>query len=173
MIDMLNRTVFVAVLLSATALTASAQVKPVLPSDAAGRPRTPEAQATLDASTQELMREMKLLGINQLRQPKEAVIPGKPDFANYDEAKANPYPNLPPLMTLKDGGKVTDLAGWNKRRAEIKALFDSQVFRDLIPTQIASQWSNRKNTAAHGGPHTGNNPTARAAKAITRDAPYK
>jgi hypothetical protein len=69
---MLSRTVFVAVFLSATALTASAQVKPVLPSDAAARPRTPEAQATLDASTQELMREMKLLGINQLRQPKEA-----------------------------------------------------------------------------------------------------
>jgi hypothetical protein len=80
MIDMLNRSVFVAVFLSATALTASAQVKPVLPSDAAARPRTPEAQATLDASTQELMREMKLLGINQLRQPKEAGHSGKAGF---------------------------------------------------------------------------------------------
>src|SRR4051812_7313245 len=125
---MLNRTVCAALLLSTAALTAAAQVKPVLPSDAAARSRTPEAQATLDASTQELMREMKLLGINQLRQPKEAVIPGKPDFANYTEAKANPYPNLPPLMTMKDGSKVTGLAGWNKRRAEIKALFDGEVY---------------------------------------------
>src|SRR6185295_15812229 len=71
-IIMLNRTLCAALFLSTTALTASAQVKPVLPSDSAARPRTPEAQATLDASTQELMREMKLLGINQLRQPKEA-----------------------------------------------------------------------------------------------------
>ena len=126
---MTNRILAALLVSSALAATSFAQVvKPVLPSDAAGRPRTPEAQKTLDASTDELMREMKLLGIHQLRQPKEAVYPGKPDFANYDEAKSDPYPNLPPLMTLKSGGKVTDKASWDKRRAEIKALFDEDVY---------------------------------------------
>ena len=127
---MTDKTVLAALLLSGTLATAAfgQVVKPVLPSDAAARPRTPEAQAILDASTDELMREMKILGIHQLRQPKEAVYPGKLDFANYDEAKSDPYPNLPPLMTLKDGSKVTDKASWEKRRAEIKALFDSQVY---------------------------------------------
>jgi len=126
---MTHKTLLGALLLSgALAVTAVAQVKPVLPSDAAARPRTPEAQKILDASTAELMREMKILGIRQLRTPKEAVFPGKPDFANYDEAKSDPYPNLPPLMTLKDGGKVTDKASWDRRRAEIKALFDSEVY---------------------------------------------
>ena len=108
---------------------ASAQVKtPVIPSDAAARSRSPEQQAILDASTAELMREMQLLGIKELRQPKEAVHPGKPDFANYDEAKANPYPDLPPLLVLNDGAKVTSLAQWKKRRGEIKTLFDEDVY---------------------------------------------
>src|SRR5580704_11880648 len=69
---------------------AFAQEKPpVIPSDAAARARTPEQQAILDASTAELTREMQLLGIKELRPPRNAVHPGRPDFANYDEAKAN------------------------------------------------------------------------------------
>jgi hypothetical protein len=107
---------------------ASAQVKPAIPSDAAARARTPQQQAILDASTAELQREMQLLGIKALRPPKNAVHPGKPDFANYDEAKANPYPNLPPLLTMTDGTKVATLAQWKKRRAEIRALFDEDVY---------------------------------------------
>ncbi|HEX4273640.1 MAG TPA: hypothetical protein VHZ32_19775 [Rhizomicrobium sp.] len=107
---------------------AFAQVKPVIPSDAAARARTPEQQAVLDASTAELQREMGLLGIAALRPPKNAVHPDKPDFANYDEAKANPYPDLPPLLVMKNGTKVTTLAQWKKRRAEIKALFDEDVY---------------------------------------------
>jgi len=103
-------------------------VTPVIPSDSAARPRSPEAQAVLNASTAELVREMKAQGITALRIPRNAVIPGRPDFANYDEAKANPYPNLPPLMTLRDGTKVTTAAGWQKRRAEIGALFDEHVY---------------------------------------------
>jgi hypothetical protein len=108
---------------------ASAQTRtPVIPSDAAARSRTPEQQAILDASTAELAREMHMLGINALRPPKNAVHPGRPDFANYDEDKANPYPDLPPLLVMDDGTKVTNPAQWKKRRAEIKALFDADVY---------------------------------------------
>jgi hypothetical protein len=39
--------------------------------------------------------------------------------ANYDEAKANPYPDLPPLLTLKNGKKVTSVKmWWDRRRPE-------------------------------------------------------
>jgi len=107
---------------------AGAQTKPVLPSDAAARSRTPEQQRVLDAATAELEREMGLLGIKQLRPPRNATHPDRPDFANYDEAKANPYPDLPPLLTMQDGTKVATLAQWKKRRAEIKALFDENVY---------------------------------------------
>ena len=53
---------------------------------------------------------------------------GAPGRANYDEAKANPYPNLPPLLVMKDGTKVTTPAQWKKRREEIKAMFDEYVY---------------------------------------------
>jgi hypothetical protein len=108
---------------------ASAEVKsPVIPSDAAARSRTPEQQAILDASTAELKREMGLLGITQLRPPKNAVHPGRPDFANYEEARANPYPDLPQLLLMNDGRMVTSPAQWKIRRAQIKALFDEDVY---------------------------------------------
>ena len=113
-------------LMSGTALAQSKT--PVIPPDAAERSRTPEQQAILDASAAELAREMQLLGIKELRPPKNAVHPGRPDFANYDEAKANPYPDLPPLLMMKDGTKATNLAQWKKRQAEIKALFDDNVY---------------------------------------------
>src|SRR4051812_5496077 len=115
-------------LTSAFAATAMAQmVTPLIPSDALARPRSPEAQATLDASTRELMREMGLLNIRELRPAKNAVNPTGTNFTNYDEAKANPYP-LPDLLAFKNGKSVKTRADWNRRRAEIKAMFDSEVY---------------------------------------------
>jgi Chlorophyllase len=124
---MRTRATLLAVLLLSGA--ASAQIRtPVIPSDAAARSRTPEQQAILDGSTGELAREMQLLGIKELRPPKNAVHPGRPDFANYDEAEANPWPDLPPLLLMNDGTRVTSPAQWKKRRAQIKALFDEDVY---------------------------------------------
>jgi hypothetical protein len=80
------------------------------------------------ASAAERSREMKLLGIAELQPPATAYDIGKPGNANYDEAKANPYPNLPPLLVSKDGTPVRTAAQWQKRRAEIKALFDENIY---------------------------------------------
>jgi len=80
------------------------------------------------ASAAERTREMSLLGIAELQPPATAYDIGKPGNANYDEAKANPYPNLPPLLILKDGTPVRNAAQWQKRRAEIKALFDENIY---------------------------------------------
>src|SRR5271165_5639433 len=39
------------------------------------------------------------------------------NFANYDEAKANPYPHLPDPLVAKDGTRITTAdQWWNKRR---------------------------------------------------------
>jgi hypothetical protein len=46
------------------------------------------------------------LGIRVLR-PSPSGNDNAPNPANYDEAKANPYPNLPDAPTLKNGKKVT------------------------------------------------------------------
>jgi hypothetical protein len=47
--------------------------------------------------------------------------------ANYDEAKVPAY-TLPPLLVLNDGTPVRGAADWAKRRAEILALLESQMF---------------------------------------------
>jgi len=71
---------------------------------------------------------LKQLGIKVLR-PGPSGDEKAPNHANYDEAKANPYPNLPELLTLKNGKKVTTPEQWwNKRRPEIVEDFEREVF---------------------------------------------
>src|SRR6185312_4188572 len=74
-------------------------------------------------------RTMDLLGIKELRKGKAGRDKTDPNFANYDESKANPFPNLPDPLTLKNGKKVTTAADWwNKRRPEIVEDFDREVY---------------------------------------------
>ena len=71
---------------------------------------------------------MGQLGITALRRgPSGQAKEGEPNAANYDEAKANPFPNLPELMTLKSGQTVTTVAQWEQRKAEIREAFDREV----------------------------------------------
>src|ERR1700749_3339505 len=64
-------------------------------------------------------RTMDLLHITELRRGKEGRVKTDPNFANYDESKANPYPDLPDPLKLKNGKKVTSASDWwNKRRPE-------------------------------------------------------
>jgi hypothetical protein len=69
---------------------------------------------------------MDQLGIKALR-PGPAADANAPNHANYDEALANPYPNLPDVLTLKNGQKVTTPAMWQVRRKEILEDFDREV----------------------------------------------
>src|SRR5262245_29188990 len=70
---------------------------------------------------------MTQLGIRKLR-PGPSGNEAAPNHANYDEATANPFPNLPDVLTLKNGRKVTSAAmWWNQRRPEIVEDFDREV----------------------------------------------
>jgi hypothetical protein len=111
--------------------TAPAQAAPAAP--AAAFPGAPVAMnmdraAQAAASTAEREREMKLLGITAMQPGVTAYDIGKPGNANYDESKANPYPNLPKLMVFNNGKPVKTAADWQKRRVEIKAMFDEYVY---------------------------------------------
>ncbi len=94
----------------------------------AAPPAPPDRAAITAASAAERDRELKLLGITAMQPGATAYDIGKPGNANYDEAKANPYPKLPDLLTMNDGTKVITPAQWKKRRGEIKALFDENVY---------------------------------------------
>jgi hypothetical protein len=80
---------------------------------------------------------MEQLGITRLR-PGPSGNPGATNSANYDPSKANPFPNLPDPLTLKNGHKVTDAqTWWNHRRPEIVEDFEREVIgrvpKDLPP----------------------------------------
>jgi hypothetical protein len=72
---------------------------------------------------------LAMLGITSLRPGANGSNPNAPNSANYDESKANPYPNLPDALTLKNGKKVTTAKDWwQKRRPEIVEDFDREVY---------------------------------------------
>jgi hypothetical protein len=74
-------------------------------------------------------RTMGLLKITSLRRGADGNNPRAANAANYDEAKANPYPKLPDPLALKNGKKVTTPEMWRKqRRAEIVEDFDREVY---------------------------------------------
>lgn len=80
-------------------------------------------------STEDHQQMMKLLGIKSLRPGRNGMDPNAPNYANYDESKANPYPTLPDPLVLKNGQKVTTAQMWlNKRRPEIVEDFDREIY---------------------------------------------
>ena len=106
----------------------AAQTAPAVPPPPPPRfTPTPEQLAIQAASEKDHQRLMDLLGIKQLRRgadgdPKSAFA------ANYDESKANVYPNLPDPLVLKSGKPVTTAEEWwSKRRPEIVEDFDREI----------------------------------------------
>jgi hypothetical protein len=72
---------------------------------------------------------MEALKIASLRPGANGMNPNAPNAANYDEAKANPYPNLPDPLVLKNGERVTTAeTWWTRRRPEIVEDFDREVY---------------------------------------------
>jgi hypothetical protein len=72
---------------------------------------------------------MEALGIKSLRPGANGLNPNAPNAANYDEAKANKYPNLPDPLIMKNGERVTTPEQWwGKRRPEIVEDFDREVY---------------------------------------------
>ncbi len=84
---------------------------------------------------------MDQLGIISIR-PGASGNEAAPNHANYDEANANPYPELPDPLTLKNGKKVTTAEGWWKeRRGEIIEDFEREVY-GRVPKNIPKvTWS--------------------------------
>ncbi len=71
---------------------------------------------------------MGQLGIKALR-PGPSGNEKAANHANYDEAKANFYPNVPDALVLNNGEKVTTAKlWWDKRRPEIVEGFERDVY---------------------------------------------
>jgi len=70
-----------------------------------------------------------------------------PNHANYDESLANPFPNLPDALTLKNGQKVTTTdMWWRQRRPEIVDDFEREVLGRVPKSTPKVTWSIRNTT---------------------------
>ena len=84
---------------------------------------------------------MDQLGIKALR-PGPSGNEKDPNHANYDESKANPFPDLPDALTLKNGKKVTTAEiWWKQRRLEIVEDFEREVVGRVPKTVPTVTWS--------------------------------
>jgi hypothetical protein len=84
---------------------------------------------------------MDQLGIKSLR-PGPSGNESAPNHANYDESIANPYPDLPDLLTLKSGKKVTTAdTWWKQRRPEIVEDMEKEVYGRLPKKIPAVKWT--------------------------------
>ncbi|KAA9041764.1 acetylxylan esterase [Ginsengibacter hankyongi] len=71
---------------------------------------------------------MQQLGIKVLR-PGPSGNPSAPDHANYDTTKADPCPQIPDILTAKNGKKITTADMWWKvRRPEIIEDYEREVY---------------------------------------------
>jgi len=85
---------------------------------------------------------MDVLHITSLRQGANGSNPQAPNYANYDETKANPFPASPDPLTLKNGKKVTSAkTWWNQRRPEIVEDFDREIYGRVPKVMPHVTWS--------------------------------
>jgi hypothetical protein len=109
---------------------------------AAEDPPAADTPAPVTFTTEQDHRNMQeQLGITKLR-PGPSGRPDAPNAANYDESLANPYPNLPEVLTLRSGEKVTTPEmWWQQRRPEIVEDFEREVYGRVPADVPAVTWT--------------------------------
>ena len=111
----------------AFALLSSSALGQAAATQGQGAPAAPGAAQSGWTTQQDHQNMMEQLGIKKLR-PGPSGRQGAPNSANYDESKANPFPDLPDVLTMKDGTKVTTAEQWWKqRRPEVVEEFEREV----------------------------------------------
>ncbi len=95
----------------------------------AQKPNTTVYAKPVDFTTQQdHAHMMQQLGIKQLR-PGPSGDENAPNHANYDEALANPCPELPDALTANNGSAVkTAEDWWQHRRPELVAMFEQEMY---------------------------------------------
>jgi hypothetical protein len=79
-------------------------------------------------SEQDHQNMMDQLGIKALR-PGPSGNENAPNHANYDESKANPYPDVPDALIMNDSRKVASQEmWWKQRRPELLEMFSKYVY---------------------------------------------
>ena len=107
------------------------------PTPPPGFPSAEERQRLDKLAREDHADMLRQLGITKLRPGANGrAQAGEPGAANYDEAKANLFPDWPEVLTLKNGQKVTTPeTWWKQRRPEIAEDFEREVI-GRIPNNV-------------------------------------
>lgn len=128
----LNKLVFLLVTMFVVNSTATAQLTTI---DSSRYPKL-----TVFTAQQDQANMMQQLGIKKLRPGKSGNVQD-PNSANYDEALANPCPQLPDALTLKNGKKITTAdQWWKQRRGEIVTDFETEVYGKIPANTPKVTW---------------------------------
>ena len=107
----------------------------------AAAPSSPLPPPVNFTSGQDHENMMDQLGIRALR-PGPSGDEKAPNHANYDESKANPYPNVPDPLTLNNGEKVTTAQmWWDQRRPQLLEMFSKYVYGQVPNNVPQVKWT--------------------------------
>jgi lysophospholipase L1-like esterase len=111
----------------------------------------PASKAVIFTTQQDHQNMLQQLGITKLRPGRNPSDQG-PNAANYDEANANPYPDLPDVMKLASDERVkSQEQWWRTRRPEIVELLEREVY-GRIPGNVPSvKWEVRETRTIEAG----------------------
>jgi hypothetical protein len=100
----------------------------------------PQSAADAQATEQDHQRMMDRLGIRQVR-PGPSGDEKAPNHANYDESKANPFPQWPDPLVMNDGRAVTSADMWRRqRRPQIVEAFERDVYGRIPADAPSVEW---------------------------------
>jgi hypothetical protein len=116
------------------------------------RPSSNRWQEIRRLTAEDHQKMMDLLGIKSLRPGRNGMNPQADNYANYDESKANPYPDLPDPLVLKNGQKLTTAEmWWNQRRPEIVEDFDREIYGRVPKNTPKVKWEITSTTNEKNG----------------------
>ena len=111
----------------------------------------PASKAVIFTTPQDHQDMLNHLGITLLRPGRNANENG-PNAANYHEANANPYPDLPDVMKLASGERVTSPEQWwRTRRPEIVELLEREVYGRIPGNVPRVKWEVRETREIQAG----------------------
>ena len=102
----------------------------------------PNMDSIRNLTARDYKKMLELLKIDSLRQGANGSNPNAPNAANYDESKANPFPELPNALVTNGGKSVIKPKNWwEKRRGEIVEDFDREIYGRLPSSIPEVKWN--------------------------------
>ncbi len=120
------------------------------------KPADPAPAQLTAAQDHKLM--MNALGISSLREGANGMNRNAPNAANYDESKANLYPNLPDPLTLKNGAKVTTPEQWWRAPARDRRGFRPRGLRTRPARRPQGKVGSHEHDPGEGRRDSGHHP---------------